>query len=130
MVGLTTNSPQAAGILGGYEQDHLPKAGTALGAGAWAVQVHGDDGVLSLAMVLAASTEGAVPGLPQGPRHPCAVRAGCSGGHGGKEGSGEWAHPNCPRYNPPWDNDHSKADLEGYRWASALGSRRVKGSLG
>lgn len=126
-MGLTTNSPQATGVLSGYEQDHLSKAGTALRArGAWAVQVHGDDGVLSLAMVLAASTEGAVPGLPQGPRHPCAVRAGCSGGRGGTEGSGGWGHPHCSRSDPPWDNDHSKADLEGYRWVSAVGSRGVK----
>lgn len=63
-MGLTTNSPQAAWILCGPEQGHLPKAGTGLRAGARAVQVHWDDGVLSLALVLAASAEGAVPGLP------------------------------------------------------------------
>lgn len=128
--GLTTNSPQAAGILGGQEQGHLPKAGTGLRTGARADRVHRDDGVRSLALVLAASAERAVPGLPQGPRHPRAVRAGCSGGMGDSEDSGGWGDPDCPKLEPPWDKDHPKADLEGYRWASDMGSRRVKETLG
>lgn len=88
-MGLTTHSPQAAGILSGREQGYLPKAWTALRARAWAVQVHRDDGVLSLALVLAAPAQGAVPGLPQSPWHPRAVSAGCSGGQRGAQGTEE-----------------------------------------
>lgn len=89
MVGLTTHSPQAAGILSGHEQGHLPKAWAALRARARAVQVHWDDDVLSLALVLAASTQGAVPDLSQSPWHPSAVSASCSGGQRGAQGTEE-----------------------------------------
>lgn len=74
-----TDSPQAAGVLGRQEQGHLPKSRAALRAGIRAAQIHRDDGVWGLALVLAAAAEGTVPGLPQGPRHPHAVSAGTLG---------------------------------------------------
>lgn len=110
-MGLTTSSPQAAGVLSGQQQDHLPEAWAALRAGDRAVQVHWDDGVWSLALVLTASAEGTIPGLPQGPRHPCAVGAGYSGGTGdiGMVGA------DCPGQGARWDINHPNAAPEGRR---------------
>ena len=87
-MGLTANRPQAAGVLSGLQQGHLPEAWATFRAGTWAAQVHRDDCIWSLALVLAAATEGAVPSLPQGPRHARAVCAGCSG-HGEVPGTEE-----------------------------------------
>lgn len=125
-MGLTTSSPQAAGVLSGQQQDHLPEAWAALRAGDRAVQVHWDDGVWSLALVLTASAEGTIPGLPQGPRHPCAVGAGYSGGTGdigmggqtvpGKALAGTLTTPMQPRR----DADRPQP----------LGRRKVKETLG
>lgn len=130
-MGLTTNRSQAAGILGGQEQGHLPKTWAGLRAGPWAARVHWDDGVGSLALVLAAPTEGAVPGLPQGPRHPCAVGAGCSGGHGGARGTEAGGETqSVPGLTLPGTLTTPKADLEGDRWVSALGGRWDEETLG
>lgn len=117
-MGLTTNGPQAAGILSGQEQGHLPETWAGLRrAGPRAVQVHWDDGVRSLAQVLTASAQGAVPGLPQSPRHPRAVCAGCGGGHSGAQGteaSGDTQ--TVPDLTLPGTLPIPKADLEGCRW--------------
>ena len=114
-MGLTANSPQAAGILGGQEQSHLPEAWAAFRAGAWAAQAHWDNGVRSLALVLGAATEGAVPGLPQGPRHPRAVCAGCSG-HGGVQGTEEGGETQTvPGQTLPGKLTTPRVDLEGCR---------------
>lgn len=131
MAGLTTNRPQAAGILSGQEQGHLPKTWAGLRAGPWAAQVHWDNGVGSLAPVLAASTEGAVPGLPQGPRHARAVSASCSGGQGGTQGTEVGGKTQTiPGLTFPGTLTIPKADLEGGRWASAMGGRWDEETLG
>lgn len=77
-----------------------------------------------MTLVLAAATEGAVPGLPQGPRHPHAVGAGCSGGMLGHRGLRKGADPDCPRLDPPCHTDHSRAEPKGHRRAPAMRSRR------
>lgn len=118
-MGLTANCPQAAGVLGGLQQGHLPEAWATFRAGTWAAQVHWDDCIWSLALVLAAATEGAVPSLPQGPRHACAVCAGCNG-HGevpGADGGGETQ--TIPGQALPGKLTTPRADLEGCRGAQS-----------
>lgn len=123
-MGLTANRPQAAGILSGQEQGHLPKTWAGLRAGLRAAQVHWDDGVGSLALVPAASAEGAVPGLPHGPRHPRAVGAGCSGGHGGARGTEAGGETQTvPGSTLPGTLTIPNAELEAGRGASAMGGR-------
>ena len=128
-MGLTANHPQAAGVLGGLQQGHLPKAQATFRAGARADPVHRDDRVWSLALVLAAATEGAVPSLPQGPRHACAVCAGCSG-DGEVPGTEEGGKTQTiPGQTLPGKLTTPRADLEGCR-GPRHGHRRAKETLG